>query len=637
LPRRALIGVALPAAVASAPIVGEAVHLLVSGGPSLWLWGDQALIDIEARDSILGRNLLGVYDRYGWHHPGPLWLLILGVFRWVGGGSPTAVVIGSYALQVAAVAGIVVVVQRLRPGLTVWWAALLLIGYEWSYGPERFGIMWAPYAVALPAALLVLLVADVVTSPNPWGPFIATVICASFLIQTDISTALLVVVMVLAAPSLRWTLRRVMLARAGGTTTANRDRGTMESAGWGWSTGAWLRPAATLAGVVGVLWLAPVIQQLTTSPGNLTQVYRFLTTHHTYRSWRLSLRAADTVFGFFPFRLDELPATRDSRPTWLVAHSVTDHPWYLVYLALMVVAGGLALRYRQLPALALATASFLGMLAAFGSISLVYGPLYPYLVFWSGALVVPAWVTVWLALAPLAASVARKRAPASGRILLAGGEERLALPLAGLVAAAVLTTSFTAAPVPMTREPTLLARESWDAVAADALRPNVKTVYVDIVSQNAMPEAAAIADQVIRHGRQVEVNTGALYFLDPSLAHKTAAQLSITVCCGVGDPGRAPIGLRFSAKVGGQGIYSLADGPTLPGRQDRPDWRVRGLERRMALVHVHATSGRTRPHPLHGWPAWLTAKKVEQAVTLGQVVHRVVRFDGSWPVDRVRS
>ena len=44
------------------------------------------MIDLEARDSLLGRNLLGVYDRYEWHHLGPLWLLALGVVRWAGGG-----------------------------------------------------------------------------------------------------------------------------------------------------------------------------------------------------------------------------------------------------------------------------------------------------------------------------------------------------------------------------------------------------------------------------------------------------------------------------------------------------------------------------------------------------------------------
>ena len=81
---------------------------------SIWLWGDQALIDIEARNSLLGRNLLGVYDRYGWHHLGPLWLLALGVFRWLGGGSARALVLGSYAIEAAAAAAIVIVAGRLR-------------------------------------------------------------------------------------------------------------------------------------------------------------------------------------------------------------------------------------------------------------------------------------------------------------------------------------------------------------------------------------------------------------------------------------------------------------------------------------------------------------------------------------------
>jgi hypothetical protein len=618
LPRRKRVGVAVPATVASAPLVGEAVRLLATKS-TLLFWGDQALIDIEARNSLLGRNLLGVYDRYGWHHPGSLWLLILGVFRWAGGGSPMAVMIGSYAVQVAAAVGIVVVSNRLRPGLTAWWAALLLLGYEWSFGPGRFGIVWAPYAVALPVALLVLLVADLIRSPNPWGPFIATVVCASFLLQTDISTALLVVVLVAAAPFLRWELPASVLALADGHHSASRD--ALRGTGWGWSTGRWRRPAAAVAAVVGVLWLAPAIQQLSTRPGNFVQVYRFLTAHHSSSTWSQSLRAADTVFGFFPFRLDELPAVKDANPTWLVIHPVADHPWYLLYVAGMAVAGYLALRYRQLPALALAAASLVAMLGAFWSIHLVYGPVYPYLVAWSGALVIPAWVTAWVTLAPLAASADRARVPLAARLAPSEGEARLALPLIGLVAAIVLTTSFAAAPVPMTKRPTLLARESWAAVATAALAPNVKTVYVDIVSQDAMPEAAAIADEVIRHGRRVEVNSGALHYLDPSFARKTPAQLSIIVCCGVGDPGRRPFGLRLSATVDGQGIYALAEGPASRARADRQNWRLHGLERRTELLHVRARSQPGGRGPAHSWPAWLAAKKVEQTARLGGAVN----------------
>ncbi len=121
------------------PLVVEALVTL-STRAGIWFSGDQALIDIEARNSLLGRNLLGVYDRYGWHHLGPIWLLLLGLFRWLGGGSPVAVVVGSYTLQAIAAASIVVVACRLRPGLTGWWAALVVLGYEWALGPDRLGI-----------------------------------------------------------------------------------------------------------------------------------------------------------------------------------------------------------------------------------------------------------------------------------------------------------------------------------------------------------------------------------------------------------------------------------------------------------------------------------------------------------------
>ena len=423
-----------------------------------------------------------------------------------------------------------------------------------------------------------------------------------------------------------------MLARSSGRHGVSGDRS--EGNGWGWSTGQWRRPAATLAVVVGVLWLAPAIQQLSTRPGNLVQVYRFLTTHHSHRTWQHSLRAANTVFGFFPLRLNELPATKDSNPTWLVAHSALDHPWYLLYVAGMVGAGYLALKYRQLPALALASASLVAMVVALWSIGLVYGPLYPYLVAWSGALVIPAWIAVWVTLAPLVAAVGRGRVPVLARLAPSQGEGRLALPIVGLIAATVLTTSFAAGPVPMAKGPTLLARESWNAVAAAALAPNVKTVYVDIVSTNAMPEAAAIADQVIRHGRRLEVNKAALYYLDPSFARKTPAQLSIIVCCGTGDPGEPPVGLRLTAKVGGQGIYSLAEGTTFHARANRPDPHIPGLERRMELVHVRARTPPGPPDQGHGWRTWLAAKKVDRAPKVGLVVSQAVRFDGTWPVKK---
>jgi hypothetical protein len=141
-------------------------------------------------------------------------------------------------------------------------------------------------------------------------------------------------------------------------------------------------------------------------------------------------------------------------------------------------------------------------------------------------------------------------------------------------------------PVPLTADASVLARRSWDAVAAEALAPGVRTVYVDITTQQAMPEAAAIADQAIRHGRKVEINHSALYYLDPSFASRSGAQLSVVVCCGAGDPGAPPAGVKLTAVVGGQGIYDLPDGVKVHRRGSRDGWLQVGRDRPLEAVHV---------------------------------------------------
>jgi hypothetical protein len=559
---------AAPALVAAMPLLVVALRAVATHG--VWFWGDQALIDIEARDSLLGRNLLGVYDRYGWHHLGPLWLLLLGVSRWLGGGSPDAVIFGTCVLQAAVAAAIVVVAARLRPGLTAWWAALVLLGCEWSLGLDRLGTVWAPYSIALPTALFVLLIAHIVVSPKPWAPTVAAAVCGSFLLQTDISTIVIVAVLVMATPLLRLATRARPRPRTGpdaGRPSNGADTGRRWALqpGWGWSGGNWRAGAASLVAVVVVLWLPPGIEQLTTSPGNVVQVYRFVSTHPSDQTLETSLEAAGTVFGSFPLRVGERSGKRDSDPAWLVDKPIWERPWYLAYILLTVGAAALAVLRRQRQALALAATSCIAILAAGWSVGLIYGPLYPYLVFWTGALVVPAWVACWLALAPAPHPVPGRRASAFLGLAARHRWARLSVPLASLAAAATVSTAFVVYPFPMTGVTSVLGRRSWQAVSAGVLAPRVKVLYIDMVSPDAMPEAAAIADQALRRGRRVEVNRAALYFLDPSFAPTAKAQLRVFVCCGRPDPGQPPRGLWFSARVGGQAIYTSArPGPSAP-------------------------------------------------------------------------
>lgn len=510
----------LPAALSAAPFAAGAVRALLTRG-RIWLWGDQAIIDLEARDSLLGRNLLGVYDRFGWHHPGPLWLLLLGLFRFAGGGSAGALVFGSYAVQAITAAAIVVMAARLQPGLTAWWTALVVVGYAWDFGPGRLGTVWAPYAVALPAALLVLLAADFVSNEDPWPAALGATLCASFLIQTDVSTGLVTIAVVAVAVGLRLARRDAPRWLVGGR---------------------WRLRAAALAGVAVLVWLPPVVQQLTSDPGNLVRLADFFATHHGRRTWGRAFRALGTVFGSFPLRPGGLISSFDTRLNWLAATTLGRRPWYFLYLAGTAAVCVAAHLRRRRAATYLAGLCLAGLVAAGVSVRIAYGPLYPYLVVWLGALAVPAWVALWLALAPA-------RRDASWRL-----GRRVVPPAAVLVTTAVVV-SFATTASPMKGTASVLGRGSWEAVAAEVSAPGVRTVLIEM-ERGALPDAAAIADQVVRHGQRVEVDWAGLHFFDPSLANTGPAQLKVVICCRQGSTGRPPPGVVFRGRVAGESIYS---------------------------------------------------------------------------------
>lgn len=557
--RPVLHGAGLPAAVVVAPFFAEAVRTAFAG--RIWLWGDQALIDIEARDTLAGHNLLGVYDRYGWHHLGPIWLWLLGLARWLGGGSVLSLVVGSYAIQAAAAAAIIVVAWRVRPGKSVWWAALAVLGFEWSFGLYRLGTVWAPYAIALPTALLVLLVADVASNPNPWPAAIGAVACASFLCQTEISSAMMSVALLVAVPFLRLASQSLVETGSPGHKPRRRPRLWLahwkKPASWGWSTPGWRLGAAGLVGVGAVCWAPTLAQQVNGNPGNLSLVFDFFTSHSGHQSFSKALSALNTVFGSFPFGLGVQDGDRDSTPAWLFVHSPWARPWYLSYLLLLGVLVGAAVVLRQRRGFALALTSALALVAAGLSVPAVYGRLYPYLIVWESALLIPVWVSAWWVLAPVGTSCHERlrgagAKPAVARLL---GNKR-SLPVATFSVAAAVGVAFAVSAVPMAGKPSHLGKSSWDAVASALLAPGVRTVYIDMANADAMPEAAAIADESVRHGIRVELDPAALRFVDPSLAATRVPQLEVIVCCNLHDRQRTLAGAYWRGKVGGEQIYT---------------------------------------------------------------------------------
>ncbi len=578
---RRTTAVALPAIVASAPLAAGAARVSATRA-RLWFWGDQALIDLEARNSLLGRDLLGVYDRYGWHHLGPVWLWALGLARWVGGGSPRSLVVGSYGVEVLAVVCTVVAAARLLPARSAWWTALVVLGFEWAFGADRLGSVWAPYAIALPAALMVVLVALGAVSAKPWPPTVGAGVCASFLCQTDISTVVVVVALLALMPVLRALVQQVLSGRpeeqvgpTGGLARARAD-------GFGWRTPHWPVGVAVLVAVLAAMWSPSLVQQFASAQGNITRVVGFMLAHQGRQQPGGVLGAVDKVFGAFPLGTGAPPRTSDADPAWLVAGPGLAHPWYALYVLGLAVLAGAAYRRRRPEVFALACAAEAAVLGAGLSGLLVYGPLYPYIVLWTGALVLPAWVAVVAFFGP-SARPATAPGPRGERALAVPG------PLAALtlLAGAAMVGNFLTGPVPGSGAQTALAESSWRAVSAEVTAGPVRTVLVDIPDADDMPVAAAIADRAARYAKRVELNRAALYFLDPSFAPRSEAQLEVVVCCGREDGTRPPAGAVKRGAVDGQGVYTLSP-PSLPGpgevaapgpRRARPAAPARGSVR----------------------------------------------------------
>jgi hypothetical protein len=233
--------VLLPVVVTLASLVAAHWH------PS----SDTALEVLRIRD-VGGRHtpLTGVQSRYGWDHPGPAMFWVLAPFYWLRGD--TGILFGVGLLNAVAVAGAVIVAWR-RGGqaltVIVGIGALLL---ERALGSNFLVDAWNPWIALVPFFAYVLLawsIAERDFVALPWAVGVG-----SFLIQTHVGYAPLVLgIGTIAA----------VLAFAGPRPDASAH---------GWT----FRRGAIVGVIVGVVvWLPPVVQELTGDPRNLSEIVSY--------------------------------------------------------------------------------------------------------------------------------------------------------------------------------------------------------------------------------------------------------------------------------------------------------------------------------------------------------------------------
>ncbi|HEY8527987.1 MAG TPA: hypothetical protein VIL48_23685 [Acidimicrobiales bacterium] len=450
----AALAVAVPVVVALAAQRHPAWHPLL----------DHAQTELRVRDVFSRRpplvGLPGRFHAFGeaGSHPGPLSFWAMAPTYRLLGADPWALQAAGALLHVVA-AGVALALARRRGGTGLVLAVgLMLAALVHGYGVEVLTLPWNPYLPVLwwPAYLLAGWSA---LCGDRWALPVA-VVAGSFCAQTHLPYAGLVaavggaVLAALVLPAVRARLRSPRHAPGGGGATGG-------GVGWRWAAGA--------AGLLALLWLPPLVEQLTDHPGNAAIVVESL--RHPVEA-RV---AAGAALEAWLVRLDpiRLAAGRIG-----VAGSVV--PGATVLAAWLAAAVG-AWRFRHAELVRLHGVVGVALAGGLVSVSRISGRLWDYLVLWG-------WGTTALALLAIGWTVA---VAVRGR----AAESAAELPSAAQPPAA---SGASATELPSAARSRAPGRPRWAAAAlATALAVTGAAATVDAAgSEVATPEASRVMGEL---------------------------------------------------------------------------------------------------------------------------------------------
>ena len=355
--------------MATAPLLLLLVSLLIGGGPANQS-ADDAVIGMAARDATHRAVLLGPYSRYGWHHPGPTYLYILGVPTRLWGGSPTGTWIGATTLAAVLAAAVVLALRRWGGSRAGWWGAVAVVLVVCGVGAGAWRDPWNPYGVVFP--VLFTVVAAALAGSGARGAFVWAGVAGSLAVQTHVST-LPIVVAALALGAVG-RLRHHSPIQGPAIPTGLPALGVgPRSARW-WRQ----RPDLAVGGAILVFeWALPLWDELF-GTHNLSSLLSFFAARHPVHplgaSWRIAVSLIGVTLG------QHHAAMRDGI---LDAHPLVTTFCYLGLAGCGIVAG---IKGRRPLAVWLGAMSALALLIAVWSISRVVGPPYKYLLVWITAL-----------------------------------------------------------------------------------------------------------------------------------------------------------------------------------------------------------------------------------------------------------
>lgn len=437
--------------------------------------GDYAGLEAALRYVPSGRTLLGPYSRFGWNHPGPLWFYLAWPLYQLTGGGPRGLYLASALLDGIFVASIVAAMRVHAGRVGGAMACAILLAWVSAFG-AMVAWPWNPATVVLPlVAFFVLASAFAAGSARSAIP---TVLVGVLVAEHHVATVPTVICVSLAALLMFFVRKRSRVGRS--------------------------CRSLLIAGAIAVVALLPtMIEQLTSSPGNLTKLVRFFTSRHAESSPSWAEATRDWAFGTTWLfdrassgSVDHVdrtaPVASFLLPPVCSAYTIRMTIGLLVASVLSLVV---SISRRDHTTSSLLLLSMLGNVLAIVSLHQVVGPVMYYLIFWGTASAVALWMAV---------------AVAFGRILLTlvpNGAERVFVVASfiALVALSLVVRSFTAramaADHALLPEPEPSLRTLEEALAARVSRD----ARVPVIHEGAWEASLTMLLELSRDGIEARV------------------------------------------------------------------------------------------------------------------------------------
>lgn len=216
--------------------------------PSFVAIADIGVEELYVLLATRGRLLVGPYSRFGWHHPGPLYFWLQAPMYAAAGTRASALYAGAWVLNVAWIALLAWILTREEQGVT----AVTVAGAALWFAARTGGLLASPWTAHVPVLATLAwmaIVAGAAAGRVGLLPLLAGI--ATFVAQTHVGLVPIVVPL-------------SMLASIAAVARYYRRNGRLP---WAIVNGtAWL---------FALLWLLPIVEELSRPAGNLTALARF--------------------------------------------------------------------------------------------------------------------------------------------------------------------------------------------------------------------------------------------------------------------------------------------------------------------------------------------------------------------------